>query len=124
MNVGPVFPSPDGRFRVVVEPWEARMSLWVECPIIESARNGEVLFRFPNHLWSLDQAEWLNDARVLLGLRKYPGNHLPPTLWVEVDCAAGHATVGNRQVKLAELAALAVASLTWQRAGPPHRLPG
>lgn len=114
------FPSPSGRFQVYVEPWEAKMSHWVECPYLEEVSSGRVLFRFPNHLWTLDSAKWLDETTVQLGLRKYPGGHSPPALWVTIDCHAETATLGGGMVSLDALAAAAEAEIHWASSTSIH----
>lgn len=109
----PSFPSPTGAYRVRVHPWEARMSLWVEYPVVEDTASGTPLFAFKDRNWSLNNATWLDQHTVRLGLRKYPGTHEPPELWVQIDCASRRASVADREVALKDLSALADAALWW-----------
>ena len=71
--------SPDGRFLISISAWEARMSLWIESPTLSERDSGEQLLAFTDQNWSLDSADWLDEAVVVLNLRKYPGNHRPPS---------------------------------------------
>ena len=106
MNVGPVF-SLSGRPLSGRRPnlWGAHVPVGRVPDHRISPEWRGYCFAFPITC-GLSIAEWLNDARVLLGFAQVSRQSSAPTLWVEVDCAAGHATsVGNRQVKLAELAA-------------------
>jgi len=83
--------SPDGRFLLETGSWEVRMSLWIDCPVLREAANGAVVFRFRDAHWSLDAADWRDDGRVVLRLRKYPGGNHPDQLDVLLDPAAGRA---------------------------------
>jgi len=80
--------SPDGRFQVQAEVWEARNSLWVYSPCIWDAELSLHILRFENEFWSVDNSAWLSERKVLLVLRKFPGNHRPEQLSVEIDCVA------------------------------------
>jgi hypothetical protein len=81
-------PSPAGHYVVQVSPWEAGMSLWIETPMIVQRRGATTLLAFRDPRWSLDDATWLDDHRVRLTLRKYPGRRIPSQVCVEVDCSA------------------------------------
>jgi hypothetical protein len=99
--------SPSGRYVITVEPWEPRMSLWVETPELVDTRTGRTLIGFRNTNWSLDAAEWQSDTVVKMTLRKYPGDHEPPQFEATVDCEKGTATIGG--VAVANLADLEAA---------------
>lgn len=103
MEPGSRYPSPDGRWLVRTAAWEARMSHWIESPEIVEAASGARLLAFGDPNWSLDRARWTGPDRVELQLRRYPGNHLPPVLRVEIDCATRSATVLGRTVALPAL---------------------
>lgn len=106
--------SPDGRFQLRVNTWEAGNTLWVSSPEIFDLAAGQPVFRFQNENWSLDQDEWESDSRVRLTLRKYPGNHLPGNLTVGVDCANGVAYPPNAAaVSLDRLEEVLDRQLTW-----------
>jgi len=79
--------SPDGRYLVRIYPWEARMSHWIETPELYDSSAGRTLFTFEDGNWSLDDAHWQNQSVVRLSLRKYPGDHLPSSFEVVIDCA-------------------------------------
>ncbi len=67
------FPSPDGRFCVVLHPVEMRMSHWVLRPTLEAG--GQRLLDLSDTLWSADHVEWSADGQmVTLRLRRYPGD--------------------------------------------------
>lgn len=87
--------SPDGRYAIYIDMWEARMSHWIECPSLVDTRNGETLLRFCDSNWSMDRARWQGDAVVAMNLRKYPGDHRPASFEVVIDCAARTATVAG-----------------------------
>lgn len=89
--------SPSGRYQVRVDPWEARMSLWVETPELVDSVIGTTLLAFADPNWSLDAAAWQGE-RVTLTLRRYPGDHVPSQFEVVVDCAALSATVQSMPV--------------------------
>lgn len=78
--------SPGKRFEVRVEVWEARNSLWVYSPSIWDIKRECCLLLFSDKSWSADTCEWLDEVRVRLALRKFLGNHLPPSLTVDIDC--------------------------------------
>ena len=86
------FPSPNKKYLFQIEPWEARMSLWVETPCLIEVQNKAKLFDLRGTDWSLDSAQWLNEERVTLSLRRYPGDHSPRVFEVVIDCLANQAT--------------------------------
>ena len=88
------YPSPSGKYVFHVVAWEVRMSLWVESFTLAEAASGTPVLRLSDSNWSLDTAEWLDDSRVTMQLRKYPGDHTPSSFQVLVDC----------ETKMAELA--------------------
>ena len=106
--------SPDGRFQVRVDQWEARNSLWVESPEIWDTIENKTLFRFKSELWSIDRSEWLTEVLVSLTLRKYPGNHLPVDLGVVLDCEKQNASIRSLVVDLQELEALMEQRVLWR----------
>jgi hypothetical protein len=85
--------SPNSRFQVFVEVWEARNSLWVESPMLYDAESETTLLKFTDDNWSLDSAEWTSNSQVQFTLRKYPGNHTPTQLVATVDCNSQTARV-------------------------------
>jgi hypothetical protein len=85
--------SPSGRFQVQANVWEARISLWVHSPSIWDAERSLHILSFEDESWSVDKSTWLSEIKVLLILRKFPGNHRPEQLNVEIDCVAQIATV-------------------------------
>lgn len=80
--------SPEKNFEVRTEAWEARNSLWVYSPSIWSAEDSNCIFSFKDENWSADASVWKDDVTVSLCLRKFPGNHRPESLSVELDCLA------------------------------------
>ena len=106
--------SPDGRFQVQAEVWEARNSLWVYSPSIWDAEQSLHILTFEDELWSVDKGTWLNEIKVLLVLRKFPGNHRPEQLSVEIDCVAQVAMVSHASpVPLVDLESALNRSVTW-----------
>ena len=91
--------SPDGRYIIRVNAWEARMSLWVETPDVWDTVANKSLLTFRDSNWSLDHASWENGNIVTMSLRKYPGDHTPPSVAVTLDCVARSATVAGKPVK-------------------------
>ncbi|MET0264662.1 MAG: hypothetical protein ABW202_03525 [Duganella sp.] len=77
--------SPEKNFEVRTEIWEARNSLWVYHPSIWAAKNSDCIFSFEDENWSADASVWKDDATVSLCLCKFPGNHRPDSLSVEID---------------------------------------
>jgi hypothetical protein len=111
--------SPTGRFLIGISAWEARMSLWIESPTLSERDSGELLLAFTDQNWSLDSADWLDEAVVVLNLRKYPGNHRPPQVIAKIDCAARTAEVDGRRIdSLAQLEHVLDESLEWIYAAP------
>jgi hypothetical protein len=78
--------SPGGHYQIRVYPWEARMSLWIECPVLVDTTNGRQLFATRDSHWSLDSAQWQNESVVTMRLRKYPGDHSPGQFEATLDC--------------------------------------
>jgi hypothetical protein len=78
--------SPEKSFEVRTVVWEARNSLWVYSPSIWDAKRDHCIFSFKDENWSADTSAWEDDATVRLCLRKFPGNHRPDSLRVEIDC--------------------------------------
>ncbi|HEX4329091.1 MAG TPA: hypothetical protein VH105_20035 [Burkholderiales bacterium] len=95
MSDAPKSTSPDGRFAIYVDMWEAFNSHWVESPELTDTRSGATLLKFNNDNWSLDAAQWQSDTVVSLSLRKYPGDHTPSAFEVVVDCEQGNASVAD-----------------------------
>lgn len=89
------FPSPGGDYVFRIVTSEARMSHWIDTPTLLRAATGEVLCGFVRTSWSLDGARWLDAHRVVMTLRRYPGDHQPRELVVEVDLAAGTAALAG-----------------------------
>ena len=85
--------SPEKNFEVRAAVWEARNSLWVYSPSIWDAKHSNCIFSFKDENWSVDTSVWKGDATVSLCLRKFPGNHRPDSLMVEIDCLALQAKV-------------------------------
>jgi hypothetical protein len=116
--------SPDGRFRITVEMYEAFNSHWVLIPTIEEVESAEVLLKMDRG-WSMDESRWIGDHVVELTLRKYPGNHSPADLVATVDCVARIGIVGQGEMlPLGVLEANLNAALTWiyaEPAPPPPR---
>ncbi len=86
--------SPDGRYIVRTASWEARASLWVDSPELLDAVSNESLLRFADPHWSLYRTQWQDATVVVLYLRKYPGNHVPPIVETVIDCRRRTATLG------------------------------
>jgi hypothetical protein len=77
-------PSPDGRFDVVTEANEVRMSHWVETPALLDRQHDREIFALASN-WSADVITWSPDSRtVTLKLRKYPGDVPGVTLTVDL----------------------------------------
>lgn len=95
--------SPDGRFEITVRAWEARMSHWIETPLLTETTTGKQILFFEDPHWSLDEAKWLDAGRVELVMRKYPGNHKPVDVRAIVNCVERTANIDAKQVTLFEL---------------------
>lgn len=106
-------PSPDGRYAVVTQPWDVRMSIWIDTPHIENQIDGTIVASLHDVHWSLVDATWESPAVVVLRLRKYPGSHLPPELTVAVDCDARVATLDGRRMPVRDLEPALDAALGW-----------
>lgn len=112
--------SPTGRYAVMVSPWEVRMSLWIETPVLFDCGAGKPLLRFKDPLWSANSADWLGDSVVALKLRKYPGNHVPAEVTALIDCAAGTAQIDGKRVdSLARVERCLDDALEWPPSTPP-----
>jgi hypothetical protein len=115
--------SPDGKFRITIEMYEASNSHWVLIPTLEDVATAEVLLKLDRG-WSMDESTWVGDSVVELRLRKYPGNHSPADVVATVDCAARMGKVGQGEMRpLGELEANLNAALTWIYATPAPARP-
>lgn len=85
--------SPNQRFALQARVWEAGNSQWVLSPQLWDVQRNAALFAFDEQRWSVEADHWLSDTSVRLSLRKYPGNHRPQSIHVEIDCASLQATV-------------------------------
>lgn len=92
--------SPGGRYCVYTRPWEAKMSHWVSPPIVRDDGAAETLFAPVDSRWSATSAQWLGDDVLRLELCRYPGDHQPATLTVDIDCRARLAQLAGKQVPL------------------------
>ena len=105
--------SPNGQFRVLVDEWEARNSMWVSSPSIWDLKKNRRLHRFKDECWSLDGCDWPTGTKVCLTIRKYPGKHQPAQLHVEIDCTKSEANVlAALGIPLADLEAYIDATLS------------
>jgi hypothetical protein len=112
--------SPSGRFGISISAWEVRMSLWIETPMLSDRSSGQRLLVFKDSHWSLNSAEWLSESVVVMKLRKYPGNHIPPEVVTTIDCIAGTADVEGKKVdSLAQVERHLDEALVWRQAAPP-----
>lgn len=85
--------SPRQVFALQARVWEAANSQWVYSPLLWDVQRGLVLFSFKEQRWSVDADHWVDDTKVRLSLRKYPGNHRPESIQVEIDCLSLQATI-------------------------------
>lgn len=95
--------SPSGSYKVLVDPWEARNSLWVYSPWIIDARTQDVILELADSNWSMDCAVWESDTTVRLDLRRFPGDRLPLGISVQVDCAHRYVVIGDARFPITEL---------------------
>lgn len=99
--------SPNQCFELKAHVWEARNSLWVYSPVLWDLQRNAALFVFRDQRWSVDADHWVSDTRVCLSLRKYPGNHRPEIIKVEIDGLNLQATIlPATNTSLAELEAV------------------
>lgn len=106
--------SPTGRFQVQADIWEARNSLWVYSPSIWDAEQKQYVLLFKDESWSVDKSVWLSENKVQLTLRKFPGNHRPEHVNVEIDCAAQIAMMAPpTQTPLVALESVLDCAITW-----------
>jgi hypothetical protein len=111
--------SPSGRYKITFDSREVFNTCWVETPTLVDTRTGETLLAFKDTHWSADRIQWKSDSVVVLELRKYPGNHVPNSVYATVDCSAGSGAVGSRAPRaIAMLERDLEAALTWQFAKP------
>lgn len=97
-------PSPNGKYVFQIAAREMRMSLWVEAPRLIEVTTERAVFDLLSTNWSLNRAQWLDGERVSIQVRRYPGDHLPGSFEVEIDCTAGVATLpGDVRVGLESL---------------------
>jgi hypothetical protein len=113
--------SPSGRFLITISAWEARMSLWIETPMLSDRTSGEHLLVFKDSNWSLNSAEWLSESVVVLKLRKYPGSHNPAEVAATIDCSARTAEIDGKRVSTLALVERCLdEALAWRKATPPN----
>ena len=105
--------SPTGRFRIETDTWEAFNTHWVATPTLLDTTTNQILLVFSDHRWSMDEAHWLDDNKVSLTMRRYPGNHKPPDVVAVIDCAAGTAKVGDKEMAISALETALNEALTW-----------
>ena len=106
--------SPTRRFQIQADVWEARNSLWVYTPSIWDAERNLHILSFKDHSWSADNSVWSSENQVNLILRKFPGNHRPEQLSVEIDCIAQVAMLASAApMPLAVLESALNRALTW-----------
>lgn len=106
--------SPTGRSQIQADVWEARNSLWVYTPSIWDVERNLHILSFEDESWSADNSVWSSENQVSLILRKFPGNHWPEQLNVEIDCVAQAATIAAAApIPLAELESALNRALTW-----------
>jgi hypothetical protein len=106
--------SPTGRFQIQADVWEARNSLWVYTPSIWDAERNLHIISFKDESWSADNSVWSSKNHVSLILRKFPGNHRPEQLNVEIDCVAQVATIASAApMPLAKLESALNRALIW-----------
>ncbi|MBX9978714.1 MAG: hypothetical protein CK429_16570 [Mycobacterium sp.] len=83
--------SPDGRYVVCVDAFEARAFQWVDTPEVVDLTTGLALLDLKDPFWHLDSADWLSKSRVSMRLRHFPDG--VPTYEVVVDCEERVATL-------------------------------
>jgi hypothetical protein len=106
--------SPTGRFEIQADVWEARNSLWVYTPSIWDVERNLHILSFKDDSWSADNSVWSSENHVSLILRKFPGNHRPEQLNVEIDCVARVAMIASATpMPLAGLESALNRALTW-----------
>jgi len=106
--------APTGRFQIQADVWEARNSLWVYTPSIWDAKRNLHILSFEDESWSADNSFWSSENQVSLILRKFPGNHRPEQLNVEIDCVAQVATIAAASpIPLSKLESALNQALTW-----------
>jgi hypothetical protein len=91
--------SPSGAYVVLTAANEVRMSHWIVSAILVDASKADI-FDFGD-MWSADSIRWLDDRRVMLQLRHYPGDR---SAEVTVDAEQRTATLNGAPLTLAELA--------------------
>lgn len=79
--------SPDGRYAVVIAPYEMRMSHWVNEASLHDVASEKLILQLGRDLWSTDKVEWSSDSsRLMVEMRRYPGD--VPGLSAELDLIA------------------------------------
>ncbi|OMC46180.1 hypothetical protein A5745_11760 [Mycobacterium sp. IS-2888] len=76
--------SPDGRYKVCVDPFEARASQWVETPELIDSATDRALLALTDRYWHLDSADWRSQSVVIMDLRHFPDGR--PQYRVDIDC--------------------------------------
>jgi hypothetical protein len=79
--------SPNGRYKLILDATEVRMSHWVERPWVCELTSGAILLDLSNTLWHVDAFRWSEDSSHLtLAMRRYPGDG--PDVSLEIDLGA------------------------------------
>ncbi|WP_331692635.1 hypothetical protein [Pandoraea sputorum] len=87
--------SPDGKYDVRSDIWEASASQWVYTPSIVNTVTGEVIFQPSDERWSAEEAIWDSANEVTLMMRRFPGNHVPAPIFLRIDVCNKIASVNN-----------------------------
>lgn len=76
--------SPNGRYKLILDATEVRMSHWVERPWVCEVSSGRILLDLSETLWHVDEFWWSEDSTLLtLSMRRYPGDG--PEIQLEID---------------------------------------
>ncbi len=89
--------SPDGRYVVYVDSFEARAFQWVDTPELLDTTTGSTVLKLTDDCWHLDSASWRSRSVLEMRLRHFPDG--VPCYSVIVDCGQLTVSVGGVEAR-------------------------
>lgn len=96
MTLEQKYASPDGRYVVCVDSYEARAFQWVDTPELIDTTTGRALLMLEDRCWHVDEAQWSGSA-VIMRLRHFPDG--VPSYEVSLDCDELTVAVDGREAR-------------------------
>ncbi|KQH78343.1 hypothetical protein AO501_03050 [Mycobacterium gordonae] len=89
--------SPDGRYVLYADSFEARAFQWVDTPELLDATTGSTVLKLTDDCWHLDSASWRSRSVLEMRLRHFPDG--VPCYSVLVDCGQLTASVDGVEAR-------------------------